>query len=95
MNTPVVDVNYVVWKIRFTWWSVCALDNKIYVMGGGGYTCEMLDLNDDDPEWRYIAEMNRILHNDNSAVVIEKNVYVVGGEGSTNSVEVYDADKGR
>ena len=75
--------------------SVCTLDNKIFVMGGGGYTFEMLDLNDDDPEWRYIAEMNRIIHNDNSAVVIEKNVYVVGGEGSTNSVEVYDADKGR
>ena len=43
----------------------------------------------------HIADMNRILHNDNSAVVIEKNVYVVGGEGITNSVEVYDADEGR
>ena len=72
--------------------SVCTLDNKIFVMGGGHDSCEMLDLSDDDAQWKYMADMNRTRHNDNSAVVIEKKVYVLGGIDT--SVEVYDADQG-
>ena len=40
--------------------SVCTLDNKIFVLGAdyGGTACQMLDLSDDDPHWRNIANMN-------------------------------------
>ena len=73
--------------------SVCTLDNKIFVLGGdGGYTCEMLDLSDDDPHWRYIAEMNR-RHYDGGAMVIKGKIYVLGGR--TTNVEVYDVDQGK
>ena len=75
--------------------SVCTLDNKIIVLGGGdgeGTTCEMLDLSDDDPHWRYIAQMNR-RHDNGGAVVIEKKIYVLGGR--TTNVEVYDVDTGK
>ena len=42
---------------------VCTLDNKIFVMGGSydAATCEMLDLNNEDPQWIGIADMN-IIH---------------------------------
>ena len=73
--------------------SVCTLDNKIFVLGGwGDTTCEMLDLSDDDPHWRYIAQMNRE-HFGGGAVVIERKIYVLGGVHTTN-VEVYDVDQG-
>ena len=72
--------------------SVCTLDNKIFVLGGYDTTCEMLDLTDDNPHWRYIPEMNR-KHFCDGAVVIERKIYVVGG-GITNA-EVYDLDQGR
>ena len=54
--------------------TVSTLDNKIFVLGGGydSATCEMLDLSEDDPQWRYIPEMNSI-HFNASAVVVEKN----------------------
>ena len=73
--------------------NVCALDNKIFVLGGGGgnTTCEMLDLSDDDPHWRFIAQMNR-QHYDGGAVVVERKIYVLGGDDT--NVEVYDVDQG-
>ena len=43
--------------------SVCTFDNKIFVLGGGDgsdTTCEVLDMSDDDPHWRYIARMNSV-----------------------------------
>ena len=72
--------------------SVCTLDNKIFVLdsdGSAATTCEMLDLSDDDPQWKYIARMNSSHCSD--AVVIERKIYVLGGE----SVEVYDVDQGK
>ena len=79
--------------------SVCTLDKKMVVLGGytnygfGGFdtTCEMLDLSDDDPHWRYIAQMNSG-HHSGGAVVIERKIYVLGGR--TTNVEVYDIDQG-
>ena len=56
--------------------SVCTLDNKIFALGGCGVsdtTCEMLDLSDDDPQWKYIAQMN-FRHGDGGAVEIEKKI---------------------
>ena len=73
-------------------YSVCTLDNKIFVLGGGrDTTCEMLDLSDEYPQWRNIASMNS-RHYGCGAVVIEKKIYVLGGYHS--SVEVYDVDQG-
>ena len=69
---------------------ICTVDNKIFVLGDGDdITCVMLDLSDDDPHWRYIAQMNR-RHDNGGAVVIEKKIYVLGGK----NVEVYDVDTG-
>ena len=51
----------------------------------------MLDLSDDDPHWRYIAQMNRE-HFGGGAVVIERKIYVL--DGGTRNVEVYDVDQG-
>ena len=71
--------------------SVCALDNKIFVLGGGDdTTCEMLDLRDDDPHWTYVARMNSVHFG--GGVVIERKIYVLGG--NTTNVEVYDVDQG-
>ena len=70
--------------------SVCTLDNKIFVLRGyDETTCEMLDLSDDDPHWRYIAQMNREHYG--GAVVIKGKIYVLGGD---TNVEVYDVDQG-
>ena len=72
---------------------VCTLDNKIFALGGcrghgRGKTCEILDLSDDDPQWRYIARMNSKSYG--GAVVSERKIYVLG-EADT---EVYDVDQG-
>ena len=74
--------------------SVCTLENKIFVLSGrsGRTTCEMLDLSDDDPQWRYMAMMN-IGHYNGDAVGIERKIYVLGGYHET-TVEVYDVDQG-
>ena len=72
--------------------SVCTLDNKIFVLGGtggGGTTCEMLNLGDNDPQWRYISDMNRD-HYGGGAVVIERKIYVLSAR--TTNVEMYDVD---
>ena len=62
----------------------------MFVLGGyGGTTCEMLDLSDDDPHWRYIAQMNSG-HEFGGAVVIERKIYVLGG--ANTSVEMYDVE---
>ena len=64
--------------------SVCTLDSKIFVLGNlflDG-ACEMLDLSDDDPHWRYVAEKNRRFNNVGHAVVIEKKIYAVGCGGN-------------
>ena len=73
--------------------SVCTLDNKIFVLGGvgGSTTCEMLDLSDDDLQWRYIPEMNSI-HSYGGAVVVDRKIYVLGG--TTENVKEYDIDQG-
>ena len=79
--------------------NICGLENKIFVLGGPtingatNTTCEMLDLNDNDPQWKYIASMNSD-HFNGIAVVVEKMIYVLGGSFDT-SVEVYDLDKGK
>ena len=76
--------------------SVCTLDNKIFVLGGNDTTCEVLDLSDDDSHWRYIAKMNSN-HTDAAAVVIERKIYVLGGNlrlFMNRSVEVYDVNQG-
>ena len=57
----------------------------------GDTSCEMLDLSDDDPHWRYIAQMNRKHYGE--GVVIEKKIYVLGGIDDTCD-EVYDAEQG-
>ena len=44
----------------------------------------------DDPNWRYIAQMNS-MHGGGGAVVIERKIYVLGGD---TLVEVYDVDQG-
>ena len=54
-------------------------------------TCELLDLSDDDPNWRYIAQMNSG-HGGGGAVVMERKIYVLGGDDT--NVEVYDVDQG-
>ena len=72
---------------------VCSLDNKIFVLGGyggGDDTCEMLDLSDDDPQWRFIADMDSE-HYSGGAVVLERRIYLIGGKNT--SVEVYDVDQ--
>ena len=74
-------------------YSVCSLDNKIFVLGGyggGDDTCEMLDLSDDDPQWRFIADMDSE-HYSGGAVVLERRIYLIGGKNT--SVEVYDVDQ--
>ena len=73
---------------------VCTLDNKIFVLGDSDdITCVMLDLSDDDPQWRYIAEMSSG-HYDGGVVVIERKIYIVDGDGDITNVEVYDVDQG-
>ena len=76
--------------------SVCSLDNKMFSLGGVfDSTCELLDLSEDDPQWRYFADMNTS-HSTGGAVVIEKKIYVLGGcgHGPVDGVEVYDEDQG-
>merc|ERR1712126_603969 len=53
----------------------------------------MLDLCDEDPQWRYISSMNS-QHYCGGAVVIERKIYVIGSTDVTDtSVEVYDVDQ--
>ena len=73
--------------------SVCTLANKIFVLGGdcgSATTCEMLDLSEEEPQWRYIANMNS-RHHACGAVVVERKIYALGGDRDT--VDVYDADQ--
>ena len=75
--------------------NVCTFDNKIFVLGSRGLgdtSCEMLDLSDDDPHWRYIAQMNSEHYEGGNAVVIERKIYVLSGDYAI--VEVYDVDQG-
>ena len=72
--------------------SVCSLDKMIFVLGGRNTSCEVLDLGDDDPHWRYIASMNDD-HSGGAAVVMGRKIYVLGGYGTT-AVEEYDVDQG-
>ena len=83
---------------RYGGYSVCTLENKIFVLGGfvllddrNNTICEMLDLSDDNPQWRYIAE-RKSKHRAGEAAVIENKIYVVGHV--KNSLEVYDVDQG-
>ena len=72
--------------------SVCTLDNKIFALGDGSH-CEMLDLSDDDPQWRNIAKLNSLfMHFDGGAVVIEGKIYLLSNNDA--DVEVYDVDQG-
>ena len=72
--------------------SICTLDQKIFVLGGLDNTCEMLDLSDDDPQWRSIGNMSMISGQNGCAVVIERKIYVLGG--NNKNVDVYDVDQG-
>ena len=77
---------------RYRGHCVCTLDNKIFVFGGYNTTdCEVLDLSDDDPNWKYIDKMDS-QHTEGGAVVVERNIFVLGG--GTDIVEVYDVDQG-
>ena len=78
---------------RRTLFSVCTLDNKIFVLGGGSVTCEVLDLDEDDPHWRYISSMS-CGYQGGGAVDMEGNIYALGGGYEANNVEVYDIDQG-
>ena len=72
--------------------NVCTLDNKIFVLGRGintDTTCEVLDLSEDDPQWRYTADMNS--RHSGTAVVIERKIYFLAYD---KSVHVYDVDQG-
>ena len=70
---------------------LCTLDSKIFVVGADN-TCELLDLNDDeDPEWKFFANM-RNQHHDAGIVMLDRKIYVLSGCGT--EVEVYDVDEG-
>ena len=69
---------------------VCTLDHKIFVVGADN-TCEMLDMGEKDPEWKYIANMKG-QHHDASIAILDRKIYVLGGAGT--DVEVYDVDEG-
>ena len=73
---------------------VCTLKNKIFVLGGGDPTCEMLDLSDDDPHWKYMDQMNRVHFCGSGAVISERKIYVLGTPNGTPNVEMYDVDQG-
>ena len=75
---------------RYGGHSVCVVDTKMFVVGF--MTCEMLDLSQDDPQWRHIESMNK-RHRFGDAVVFGKKIYVVGGIDD-ESVEVYDVEQG-
>ena len=75
--------------------SVCAVDNKIFVVDCDKHpSCEMIDLNDENPQWKYFADTKTSDHEGGELVVVEKKIYVFGGEHS-DTVEVYDSDKGK
>ena len=70
--------------------SVCALGKKIFVAGGEGTkTCEVLDTNETNPQWRYIAPINNY-HVHDALVECDGKIYMIGAE----SVEMYDVEKG-
>ena len=54
----------------------------------------MIDLNDENPQWKYFADTKTSDHEGGELVVVEKKIYVFGGEHS-DTVEVYDSDKGK
>ena len=73
--------------------SVCVLDNRIYVLGGQNTTAEVLDLNEDDPHWRYIAAMN-VDYENAGVAVIGGHIYNIGSENH-DCVEKYDPTEGK
>ena len=75
---------------RFKHYNVCTIDDKIFVIGGDN-TCEMLDLSDDDPQWKLIANMNN-QHHFCGIATCDRKIYVLGGHGT--DIEVYDVDQG-
>ena len=81
-------------KRRSAHHSVCAVDNKIFAVSGAGEdtTCEMLDLSDDEPQWKYIANMNSN-HKGGGLVEVDGKIYAIGGYRNS-SVEAYDAKIG-
>ena len=74
--------------------SVCTLDSKIFALGGYRTTsCEVLDLGEDDPKWRFIASMDSDHSHSGGVLVVNGKIYVLGGDLDT-SVDVYDVDLG-
>ena len=73
--------------------SLCTHGNKIFVLGGGSASCEMMDLSEDNPQWRSIANMNGGYHG-GGAVVMGDKIYALGGDYNASKVEVYDIDQG-
>ena len=72
---------------------IAALDNKIYVTGGGDFgVMSSVDCYDPDTNtWSQMANMN-IARRGHSLVSLHGRLYAIGGwdVGSVNSVEVYD-----
>ena len=77
---------------------VAALDNKIYVTGGGVdfHIMSSVDCYDTDTNtWSQVANMN-IARYGHSLVSLHGRLYAIGGDGddgdNVDSVEVYDPD---
>ena len=71
---------------------VAALDNKIYVTGGGDFgVMSSVDCYDSDTNtWSQMANMN-IARSGHSLVSLHGRLYAIGGY-RVDSVEVYDPD---
>ena len=74
---------------RYDYLDVCTLDNKIFKLCNN--RMNVFDMSDDDPQWTLIPGMSSG-HFRGVPVVLERKIYVVGG--NTTSVEVYDVDQG-
>ena len=74
------------------WPGVAALDNKIYVTGGGDFgVMSSVDCYDSDTNtWSQMANMN-IARRGHCLVGLHGRLYAIGGRG-VDSVEVYDPD---
>ena len=68
-------------------------DNRLYVLGHGGFRSEVLDLSDDNPEWRKIANTNSG-YDYGAIVMIDRKIYAFGGVFSLE-VEAFDVDQGK
>ena len=75
---------------RYDEHDICTLDNKIFSWCNNKML--VLDLDDDEAQWRYIAGMNK-RHFFGVPVMLNRNIYTLAG--NTTSVEMYDVDQGK